>query len=120
MYERRSDPLLPRNQFFRRVIKHGLLAFSLILISLSVGILGYHTFQGLSWVDSLLNAAMILGGMGQIDPIYNVSAKIFASIYSLFSGIAFLGISSVAIAPVAHRFLHNLHIEEGKQKSAGK
>lgn len=119
MYERRSDPLLPRNLFYRRVFKHAMLAFSLVLISLSIGMVGYHTLQGLSWVDSLLNAAMILAGMGQIDPIFNVSAKIFAALYALFSGIAFLGISSVAIAPLAHRFLHQLHLEEGKQKSGG-
>ncbi len=120
MYEHRYEPLLSRPLFFRRVLKHAMLAFALILIALSIGVLGYHSLQGLSWIDSLLNASMILGGMGQIDPIYNVSAKIFASFYSLFSGIAFLGISSVAIAPVAHRFLHNLHLEDSKLHSGEK
>lgn len=120
MYEHRNEPLLPRRLFYRRLFKQGILVFLLILLSLTIGMLGYHIFQGLPWIDSLLNAAMILGGMGQIDPIYNVAGKLFASAYALFAGIAFLGISSVAIAPVAHRFLHNLHIEEGKKSSKDK
>ncbi len=120
MYEHHYEPLLPRPLFIRRLLKHALLASVLILIALSIGVLGYHIFQGLPWIDSLLNAAMILGGKGQIDPIYNVAVKLFASAYSLFAGIAFLGISSVAIAPVAHRFLHNLHLEDSKQHSGDK
>jgi hypothetical protein len=67
---------------------------------------------GLSWIDSLLNASMILGGMGLVDPLKTDAAKIFASCYALFSGLAFIGIVSVLLAPFVHRLLHRVHAEE--------
>ena len=95
----------------RRVARHLLLGLLLIGIALGMGVLGYHYIGGLSWIDSLLNASMILGGMGPVDPLHSTAAKLFASFYALFSGLAFIGIASLLLAPFAHRLLHRFHIE---------
>jgi hypothetical protein len=111
MYEHRSQSLLPRHLFVRRVAWHILLALVVILGSLLIGIAGYHFTEGLSWLDSLLNASMILGGMGPVNELYTSEGKVFASFYSLFSGVVFLVTAAILVAPVAHRFLHRLHLE---------
>lgn len=112
-YERRGEPLISASAFNRRMIGHGIVAVSLIAGALSVGVLGYHGFEGLPWLDALLNASMILGGMGPVDPLHTGAGKWFASFYALFSGIAFIGIAGVMVAPVAHRIMHRLHLEQG-------
>ena len=112
MYEHKSQQLLPRNLYLRRLIGHASVAISIMFCSLAVGILGYHFLGGLLWIDSLLNASMILGGMGPIDGLQTTAAKIFASFYALFSGIVFLVIAGILIAPFVHRLLHRLHLEE--------
>ena len=112
MYERRNHPLLSRAKFIRRVARHGVLALIVIAIALGIGVFGYHFIGQLGWVDSLLNASMILGGMGPVDPLKSDAAKIFASFYALFSGLAFVGIASLMIAPFAHRLIHRFHIGE--------
>jgi len=111
MYEHRSHPLLSRAKFARRVFRHLLLALLAIGVALGIGVIGYHCIGGLSWIDSLLNASMILGGMGPVDPLHSSAAKLFASFYALFSGLAFIGIASLMVAPFAHRLLHRFHIE---------
>jgi len=111
MYEHRSHPLLSRAKFARRVVRHLLLGLFLIGVALGMGVVGYHSIGGLSWIDSLLNASMILGGMGPVDPLHSAAAKLFASFYALFSGLAFVGIASLMLAPFAHRLLHRFHIE---------
>jgi hypothetical protein len=111
MYEHQNHPLLSRAKFARRVGRHLLLAVFLIGVALGLGVFGYHFLGGLSWIDSLLNASMILGGMGPVDPLHSTAAKLFASFYALFSGLAFVGIASIMIAPFAHRLLHRFHIE---------
>ena len=112
MYERRKQPLLSRAEFGKRVGRHGLVALGVLVAGLGIGILGYHFIAHLSWIDSLLNASMILGGMGPIDPLPNNAAKLFASFYALFSGLAFVGVVSVLLAPFVHRLLHRVHAEE--------
>jgi hypothetical protein len=112
MYEGRNHPLLSRAKFARRVARHLLLALFLIGVALEIGVLGYHFLGGLSWIDSFLNASMILGGMGPVDPLHSTVAKIFAACYALFSGLAFIGIASLIVAPFAHRLLHRFHIDE--------
>ena len=90
-------------------------------VSLALGVLGYHLVAGLSWIDALVNAAMILTGMGPVNEMTTVGAKLFASFYALFSGVAFLTIVAVLLAPAVHRFLHRFHLdlagdaEDGKQ-----
>ncbi len=115
MYEHRTEPLLPRRKFLRRLAMHGLAAGGVVAVSLSLGILGYHFLAGLPWIDALLNASMILTGEGPVDPMRTATAKLFASFYALFSGVVFLAIWSILVVPVAHRLLHKLHLE-GKER----
>lgn len=115
MYENKKQPLLPRKKFYKRVGNNLLCAFLAVIVCLAIGVVGYKYFiPQFDWYDSLLNAAMILGGMGpMIDSSIQLShgAKIFASCYALFSGVAFISIISFTIAPVVHRFLHKIHLD---------
>lgn len=113
LYEHRSEPLLPFRQFLRRMLKHGLAALLILAISLGIGVLGYRLTEGFSWIDALLNASMILGGMGPVNALRTEGGKLFASFYALYSGVAFLATASILIAPLAHRLLHRLHLEVG-------
>jgi hypothetical protein len=108
---RRHAPLLSRSAFFARLAGNAALGAALIVGSLGIGVVGYHVTAGLGWVDALLNAAMILTGMGPVDELHSDTAKIFASFYALFSGVAFLTIVAVLMAPLVHRFLHRFHLE---------
>lgn len=112
MYEHKTQPLLPRRLFIARLFKHFVISFFLLFVSLGIGTLGYRIFENLSWLDALLNASMILGGMGPVDKISTVDGKLFASFYTLFSGIIFLAGAGIIIAPVAHRIMHRLQLEE--------
>jgi hypothetical protein len=111
MFEHQHQPLLPRRLFYRRVLGHALAAFGFVAASLLLGIWGYRRFEHLSWIDALLNAAMILGGMGPVGELKTTGGKLFASFYALFSGVVFLIIAGVLFAPVFHRFLHRFHLE---------
>jgi hypothetical protein len=117
MYEHRSEPLLPRHLFIRRLFLHACTALSVILVSLGIGVLGYHFFEGLSWLDALLNASMILGGMGPVSELHTTTGKLFASFYALFAGIIFLVTVGILIAPIAHRLLHRMHLEAREDAS---
>ena len=111
-YEHRHDQLAPRSVFIKRVIAALAVALALILVALTIGISGYHFIAGFNWVDSLLEASMILGGMGPIKELPSDSAKVFASIYALFSGIIFIGVMGIILAPVVHRIMHKFHVDE--------
>jgi hypothetical protein len=111
VYEHYKQPVLPFRAFLKRLLRHFGIAVLILAVSLGIGVTGYHTLAGLAWVDSLLNASMILGGMGPVNALTSNSAKIFASIYALFSGIVFLVAAGVLIAPVAHRLLHYFHMD---------
>jgi len=111
MYEHKSAKLLPRNQFYKRIAYHGGVSFMIVIISLVIGVLGYHVFEKFNWTDSLLNASMILGGMGPVNEVKTEAGKIFASIYALFSGVIFLVIVGVLFTPIYHRFIHKFHLE---------
>lgn len=110
-FEHRNEPLLPRPLFIKRLLKHLAIGMLIIFVSLSVGVIGYHIFENLGWIDSLLNASMILGGMGPVNELRTDAGKIFASFYALFSGIVFLVTVGIILAPVVHRLLHSLHID---------
>ncbi len=96
-----------------------LLAAGVLLIALGIGILGYRLIAGLSWVDAVMNAAMILGGMGPVDPIATTGGKLFAAAYALFSGVVFLVAAGVLVAPLLHRVLHHFHLEIDEEQGQG-
>lgn len=108
--ERKNEPLVPHRVFIRRVVLYAIFSTGIIGLSLAVGVVGYHVTEGLSWIDSLLNASMLLGGMGPVDPLHTVAGKLFASFYALFSGVVFLVAVGVLIAPVFHRLMHSFHL----------
>ena len=111
-FEHQSEPVIPFDKFIKRLFRYTFFAFLLLGFSLGIGVLGYHHFNELPWLDSLLNASMILTGMGPIDPMKNDGAKWFASFYSIFSGVVFLSTVAVFLSPIVHRFLHKLHVDE--------
>jgi hypothetical protein len=110
MFEHHKQPLLPRPAFVLRVLRHGAFALGIILVALGIGVAGYHQIGRLPWIDALVNAAMILGGMGPVNELETGGAKLFASFYALFSGLVFLVIVGVIFAPMIHRFLHHFHL----------
>jgi hypothetical protein len=117
MYEHSTEPLLSRHAFFLRLTRHFVVAAGLIVGSLALGAIGYHLTEGLPWLDAVLNSAMILTGMGPVTPLHQVSAKLFATFYALYSGVAFLAIAGLLVAPVAHRVLHSLHVDDEGEDS---
>jgi len=112
MFQRSNVKLAPVPVFLRRLTLALGVALVVILVMLGFGIAGYHWIAGLSWVDSLLNASMILGGMGPVDSLTTVGAKVFASVYALVSGLVFVGAVGIALSPVLHRILHRFHIDD--------
>jgi len=111
-FEKKHHALAPTSVYVKRLLFSALIAFIFLGISLFLGILGYHFLGKLEWIDSLVNASMILGGMGPVDPITTRSGKIFASIYSIYSGVSFLTAFSILIAPSLHRLLHKFHLDD--------
>jgi len=112
MFERRYEKLAPISVFVRRMAASVAMAGILIAVALSIGVIGYHWIAGFDWVDSLLEASMILGGMGPVNALATTGAKMFASGYALFSGLVFIAIMGIVLAPVTHRMLHKFHIDE--------
>ena len=112
MFEKRRESLVPTHVFAWRLLSF--LLFSLLVMSfaLCLGVLGYHYFGKLDWIDALLNASMILSGMGPVDPLPDDAAKLFASMYALFSGVVFISTAGIILAPLFHRVLHRFHIED--------
>lgn len=112
MFEHRYEKVAPLSVFLKRMIGSAGLGLALLLVALFIGISGYHWLDGLDWVDSLLEASMILGGMGPINPLTNTSAKIFASLYALFSGVVFIALMGLLLTPVIHRLMHKFHVKD--------
>lgn len=111
MYEHRSDPILPRRRFVRRLWRHFQVAFGLILVSLLLGVIGYRLCAGFTWIDSFLNACMLLGGMGPVGSITTDAGKLFAAIYALYAGLVLIAATGILLTPVLHRVMHRLHLE---------
>jgi hypothetical protein len=111
MFEHRSQPLLPLALWRQRLARSMLLAGAIIAVTLAIGVAGYHYLGRLAWIDALLDAAMILSGMGPMNPLTTVPGKLFATVYALFSGLIFIGSAGVLAAPWLHRLLHSLHAE---------
>ena len=107
----RHRPLAPLGVFLRHLLRNAGFAAAFVIGSVGFGALGYHELEGLPWLDATLNAVMILTGMGPVDPIRSTGGKIFAIVYALYSGVAFLTMVAVLFAPVVHRFLHRFHLD---------
>ena len=120
MFEHRTDSLLPRRAFLARLARASGIGLILVAICLVIGILGYHGFEKLSWVDAVANAAMILSGMGPMATLQTNGGKIFAGCYALFSGLAFITIIGIVLSPVAHRCLHKFHLDVSAEKNKGR
>jgi hypothetical protein len=118
MFEHRTMPLLPRPAFIARLLRSFAVAMVTAIICLGIGMLGYRHFEKLSWIDAFANAAMILSGMGPLATLQSNGGKIFAGCYALFSGLAFVTIMGIMLAPVAHRFLHQFHLENTGKTAA--
>ena len=112
MYELHTEPLLPFKQFAYRLARHGGIVAGVLIFSLVVGTTGFHWLALQKWIDAFLNSSMLLGGMGPVGKIQSAAGKIFASIYALYAGIVFIGTSTLLLAPVLHRLLHKMHVEE--------
>jgi hypothetical protein len=113
MLEHHRKPLLSRRQFIRRQIRYTLFSMVILLFSIGIGTVGYNIFGELTWIDSFLNASMILTGMGPVDHLNTSAGKIFSALYALFSGVSFLTFVAILFAPVYHRFLHKFHLDLG-------
>ena len=111
MFEHHTQPLATQAEFAQRMLRYSMVTAGIILFSLGIGMLGYHYLESLSWIDSLLNASMILGGMGPVNVLQTNAGKIFASFYALYSGIILLASVGVLATPVFHRFMHRFHLE---------
>ena len=110
-FEHHSQPMATQTEFVRRMVRFGLVTAGIIFLSVAICMLGYHYLESLAWIDSLLNASMILGGMGPVDPLRTNAGKIFASFYALYSGMILLASVGVLATPVFHRFMHRFHLE---------
>ena len=112
MYESRRDKPIPRAHFTRRVVWHVMLSLALLVVSLLAGMIGYEHFERLGWRDAFINSAMLLGGMGPVNPPQSDGGKIFAGLYALYAGLVFLIAAAVVFTPVIHRVLHTFHWDE--------
>jgi hypothetical protein len=113
MYESIHRRLASPPVFARRMLHHAAAAFGLIGGSLGIGVLGYHALENLPWIDALLNASMLMGGMGPVDPLHTTAGKLFASAYALYCGLVLLVAAGLLFAPVLHRLLHHFHVADG-------
>jgi TRAP-type C4-dicarboxylate transport system permease small subunit len=112
--ERKLEPLAPMPVFIGRLVRSAAAALALVGVSLAIGVAGYHWIGGFRWIDALLNASMLLGGMGPMDALKSDGAKIFASIYALYSGFVLIALIGILLTPIAHRVLHRFHLEATK------
>jgi hypothetical protein len=116
MFERRTSPLLPRQEFIRRMYRCAGLSLGIAMLTLAVGMIGYRVLEKMSWPDAFANASMILAGMGPLGNLNTDGGKIFAGCYALFCGLIFVTIITILLAPVFHRFIHKFHLDTGKAK----
>jgi len=112
MYEPLSHQPISRARFVRRFVTHLLWATALLVASLAVGVVGYVTLEGLPWIDAFLNAAMLLGGMGPVNPPESFGGKLFAGLFALYAGLVFIVTAALLFTPLLHRLMHHFHWDE--------
>ncbi|MFN9625162.1 MAG: hypothetical protein ACK6AT_02700 [Planctomycetota bacterium] len=111
-YERRDEPMASMSSFLGRLFRAFLATLVIVSVSLAIGTVGYSYFLDMPWIDGLINASIILTGMGPVDRMESTAGKLFATFYALYSGLAFLSMVAIIIAPVYHRFLHHFHLDD--------
>jgi len=116
-FEHSRHPLLPWPDFIRRVLASLAMGSAIVIVSLAIGMMGYHHLEHLGMMDSFLNASMILSGMGPVDHMKTDAGKLFAGIYALYSGLAVLATAGLIFAPVIHRLLHRFHADDNDDTS---
>jgi hypothetical protein len=114
-FERWHQPLLSTRDFFRRIARYGGVAVAIVGLSLVAGVVGYRVIAGLSWVDAILNASMLMSGMGAVGALESDAAKLFAAAYALYCGLIVLVAFGVLATPVLHRLLHHFHLDAEEQ-----
>jgi hypothetical protein len=119
MFEHRHEPLVSRAAFLRRMTKYALLASGFIVVSLVIGMAGYHHFEGMSWIDAFVNSAMLMGGMGPVSELHTDAGKLFAGFYALYCGLIVIIAIGIVAAPLLHRILHHFHLDAAADKSDG-
>ena len=87
----------------------------LVGVSLLAGMWGYAHYEHLAWRDAFLNTAMLLGGMGPVDPLRSNGGKVFAGIFALYAGMVFLVVAGLLLVPLIHRIAHLFHFEGGRR-----
>lgn len=112
MFEHKDQAPIPTAYFARRLGLSVLAVVALLAVSLLIGMAGYHVFEDLPWLDAFVNAAMLLGGMGPVDPLKHEAGKLFAGLYALYAGLVFMISMALIVTPVVHRVLHKFHVPE--------
>lgn len=119
-FEHKRQPVASATRFTSRIANSLFWVTAIVAGSLAIGMAGYMYFEGMSAVDAFANAAMILSGMGPLQPLFTNGGKIFAGLYALFSGLMIFVLAGLLLAPVYHRFLHRFHVEEEESDSKRK
>jgi len=111
-FERLGEPLATRQEFAGRLVRSIVIGALIVAAALFGGMAGYHVFEGLDWIDSFVNAAMILSGMGVLAAPVSVEGKLFAGLYAIFCGLVLIAATAIMFTPVIHRFLHQMHMDD--------
>lgn len=115
-FERRHEPLASPQHFSSRLLRNGIWAAGIVVVSLAIGMAGYMYFENMGFADAFVNAAMILSGMGPMKIELSTGGKYFAGLYAIFCGLLLFAVAGLALAPVYHRLLHRFHVEGGDGK----
>lgn len=110
----RAEHLVLRAKLVSRLRVNLMLALALLSVSLVMGMSGYHWLAPMRWTDAFVNAAMLLGGMGPVDPLANDRVKLFAGAYALYCGVVFIATAGLLLAPVGTHILHRFHLDKDR------
>ena len=112
MFESKRRPILPPEAYHRRLRRHAQVGLGILVTSVTVGMVGFHLTEGMGWLDSFLESAMLVGGMGPVGTINTPAGKLFAGVFAIYSGVTLLVVAVYALSPIYHRFLHLFHADE--------
>ena len=110
IFEHKKEPVLPHSQFLQRMLRCACMALLLLMLTIGTGTLAYHVFEGQAWIDAMLNAVMIMSGLGLEGELKTSAGKLFTAIFALLSAFAFYSTLAILFTPLLHRFLHHFHL----------